>query len=134
MSDYQLQKHTDFDIEDIDKYLKKVKTSIAQEKYSLALNREKNKKFSEDYNLTTKKIKNILFNLDAKDFCYAVDNEKEEYSHEVLYIFCCGKTLSFFGDYKDVDIYIKFNLIKNNDYLYIISFHELEKSITFLFK
>lgn len=134
MSDYQPQKHTDFDIEDIDEYLKKVRTSIAQEKYSLAMNREKNKKFSEYYNLTTKKIKNIIFNLDVKDFCYAVDNEKEEYSHEVLYIFCCRKELSYFGEYTDVDIYIKFNLIKNNDYLYIISFHELEKSITFLFK
>ena len=57
MSDYQPQKYTDFDIEDIDKYLSEVRTSISQEKYRLAMNREKNKKFSEDYNLTTKKIK-----------------------------------------------------------------------------
>ena len=134
MSDYQPQKHTDFDIKDIDKYLSKVKTSISQEKYRLSMNREKNKKFSEDYNLTTKKIKNIIFNLEAKNFCYAVDNEKEEYSHETLYVFCRKKGLNYFGEYKEVNIYIKFNLIERNDYLYIISFHELEKSITFLFE
>ncbi|RSD33291.1 MAG: hypothetical protein CI953_1671 [Methanohalophilus sp.] len=34
-------------------------------KYNLSMNREKNKKFSEDYNLTAKKIENIILNLDV---------------------------------------------------------------------
>ena len=134
MSDYQPQKHIDFDYQDILKYLKRVKIAVVQEKYNLAMNREKNKKFSENYNLTSKKIENIILNLEVEDFCYAVDNEKEEFSHEILYVFCSRKELNYFGEYKEVDIYIKFNLIESADYLYVISFHEREKSVSFLFK
>jgi len=42
--------------------------------------------------------------------------------------------LNYFGEYNEVDIYIKFNLIDSAGYLYIVSFHEREKSISFLFK
>ena len=133
MSDYQPQKHINFDYEDILKYLKRVKIAIVQEKYNLAMNREKNKKFSEDYTLISKKIENIILNLEVEDFYYGVDNEKEEYSHEILYVFCIRKELNYFGEYKEVDIYIKFNLIESADYSHIISFHELEKKISFLF-
>lgn len=31
---------------------------------------------------------------------------KEKYSHEVLYVFCSRKELNYFGDYKEVDIFI----------------------------
>ncbi len=134
MSDYQPQKHIDFDYQDILKYLKRAKIAIVQEKYNLAMNRDKNKKFSENYNLNSKKIENIILNLEVEDFCYAVDNEKEEFSDEILYVFCSRKELNYFGEYKEVDIYIKFNLIESADYLYVISFHELEKSVSFLFK
>ncbi|MFW5889749.1 MAG: hypothetical protein ACOCUD_05195 [Bacillota bacterium] len=134
MSNYQPQKHIDFDYQDILKYLKRVKIAFVQEKYNLAMNRDKNKKFSENYNLNSKKIENIILNLEVEDFCYAVDNEKEEFSHEILYVFCSKKELNYFGEYKEVDIYIKFNLIESADYLYVISFHEREKSVSFLFK
>jgi hypothetical protein len=134
MSDYQPQKHIDFDYQDILEYLKRAKIAIVQEKYNLAMNRVKNKKFSEDYNLTVKKIENIILNLEVEDFCYAVDNEKEEFSHEILYVFCSREELNYFGEYKEIDIYIKFNLIESANYLYIISFHEREKSVSFLFK
>ena len=134
MSDYQPQKHTDFEFEDILEYLKRVKVATVQEKYKIAMNRKKNKKFSEDYKLDSKNIRNIIIDLNVEDFCYAVDNEKEEFSHEVLYVFCTSKELNYFGEVKEVDIYIKFNLTENNNYLYIISLHELEKPITYLFK
>ena len=134
MSDYQPQKHIDFDYQDILEYLKRAKIAIVQEKYNLAMNRVKNKKFSEDYNLTVKKIENIILNLEVEDFCYAVDNEKEEFSHEILYVFCSREELNYFGEYKEIYIYIKFNLIESANYLYIISFHEREKSVSFLFK
>ena len=81
-----------------------------------------------------KKIENIILNLEVEDFCYAVDNEKEEFSHEILYVFCSREELNYFGEYKEIYIYIKFNLIESANYLYIISFHEREKSVSFLFK
>jgi len=134
MSDYQPQKHIDYDYQDILKYLKRAKIAVVQEKYNLSMNREKNKKFSEDYNLTAKKIENIILNLEVENFCYAVDNGKEEFSHEILYVFCSREELNYFGKYNEVDIYIKFNLIDSAGYLYIISFHKREKSVSFLFK
>ena len=134
MSDYQPQKHIDYDYPDILKYLKRAKIAVVQEKYNLSMNREKNKKFSEDYNLTAKKIENIILNLEVENFCYAVDNGKEEFSHEILYVFCSREELNYFGKYNEVDIYIKFNLIDSAGYLYIISFHKREKSVSFLFK
>jgi len=43
MSDYQPQKHIDFDYQDIREYLKRAKIAIVQEKYNLAMNRVKKK-------------------------------------------------------------------------------------------
>lgn len=136
MTNYQPQKYNDFSKSDIIEYLKKVKIHIVKGTYNIAINsnRKDNKNFVEKYNLNTKDIEKIFFSLDYKDFCYAVDNEKEEYSHETLYIFSIERELNYFGDYEDVNIYIKINLLDNNNYMIIVSFHERKKEISFLFK
>ncbi|MBF8436540.1 hypothetical protein I0Q91_05590 [Halanaerobiaceae bacterium Z-7014] len=134
MAEYNPKKYTDFSKKEIRDYLKNIKISIVKETYYIAINRDENKKFMEDYNLTTKKIEEIILRLSVDNFCYAADNVKEEYKHEILYVFCIDEVLNYFGEFLDVDIYIKFNLIRENEFLYIISFHKLQKPINFLFK
>ena len=134
MAEYNPKKYTDFSKKEIRDYLKNIKISIVKETYYIAINRNENKKFMEDYNLTTKKIEEIILRLSVDNFCYAADNVKEEYKHETLYVFCIDEVFNYFGEFLDVDIYIKFNLISENEFLYIISFHKLQKPINFLFK
>ena len=134
MAEYNPKKYTAFNKKEIKDYLKNIKISIVKETYYIAINRDENKKFIEDYNLTTKKIEEIILRLSVDNFCYAADNFKEEYKHEILYIFCIDEVLNYFGEFMEVDIYIKFNLINEDEFLYIISFHELQNPINFLFK
>ena len=60
MAEYNPKKYTDFSKKEIRDYLKNIKISIVKETYYIAINRNENKKFMEDYNLTTKKIEEII--------------------------------------------------------------------------
>lgn len=131
------QKYTSFTIEEIEEYLLNFKQLINNGRYTIALNgnREENIEFMEDYNIDTAKAKEILLCLEALDFCYAVDNEKPQFAHEKLYIFCKAFDLDNRGDIENVDIYIKSNLTKpRGGYLIVISFHKRNKEITYCFK
>lgn len=134
----QTHKHLDFSEKEITKYLKKVRKHVKNDKYSISKNenRKENINFIEDYKINTKKEKEILLSIGYQDFCYAVDNKKEAYSHETLYIFCKQRELDFWGTLKLVDIYIKINMINTSrgSYVYIVSFHERNKPIKYLFK
>jgi hypothetical protein len=128
----------DFSEKEITKYLKKVKKHVNNNKYSISKNenRKKNIKFIEDYKINTKKEKDILLSIEHKDFCYAVDNKKEAFSHETLYIFCIQRELDFWGSLKLVDIYIKINMTNTarGSFMYIVSFHKRKKPIKYLFR
>ncbi len=132
------QKHLDITKKEIQEYLEKVQQHIENDIYSISLNenRGKNKNFIQDYKIDTKKEKDILLSINYDDFCYAVDNEKERYSHETLYVFCKQRELDYWGTLELVDIYIKINMtrISQGSFMYIISFHERNKPIEYLFK
>lgn len=132
-------KHTDFTVDEIRAYLAKLRKAILDNKYTIAKNenRQENMDFIEDYKIDTKKEKEILLGIEYSDFCYAVDNENEEFAHEVLYVFCKRQELDFWGTLEDVDIYIKINMIqtrRGDDYVIIVSFHKRNKPIKHLFK
>lgn len=134
----ETNKHTDFSIADIVKYLEESQKLIAEDRYSIAQNenRQENIEFIEDYRIFSKKEKEILLSLTHLDFCYAVDNEKEKFEDEVLYVFCKECELDHWGELVDVKIYIKTNVTKTRKgkYMFVISFHKLNKPITFLFR
>lgn len=93
--------------------------------------------FIEDYKINSIKEREILLGIQYDDFCYAVDNEKEEFAHEKLYIFCKRQELDYWGALELVDIYIKINMTKTrkgDDFTIIVSFHKRNKPISYLFK
>lgn len=125
--------------DDIKKYLSQFRKAILDGKYSISKNenRQENLDFIEDYKINSKKEKEILLGIQYDDFCYAVDNEKEEFAHEKLYIFCKRQELDCWGTLELVDIYIKVNMIKTrrgDDFTIIVSLHKRNKSINYLFK
>lgn len=75
----------------------------------------------------------MILELDVLDFCYAVDDYK---SKDMLYIFSKEYELDNWGTYEKVNVYIKIDIkkISSMEYAIIISFHEREKNIKFLFK
>lgn len=134
----QTKKHINFSPDEIKSYLDDVREHIQEDKYSIAQNknRQKNIDFIENYRIDTKKEKDILLSITYEDFCYAVDNKKEAYSHEKLYVFCKQRELDNWGFLETVDIYIKINItqISEGSFIYIVSFHKRNKSIKYLFR
>lgn len=125
--------------DEINKYLDKLRKAILEGKYiiSKGQNRQENVDFIEDYKIDTKKEKEILLGIQCDDFCYAVDNEKEGFSHEKLYIFCKRQKLDYWGALEVVDIYIKINMTQTKGgecFTIVVSFHKRKKPIRYLFK
>lgn len=136
---FEIKKLLDFKPEDIKAYLKELKNLVLENKYTISRNsnREENKKFIEDYKINARKEKEILMSLEYDDFCYAVNNKNPKFSHEILYIFNKEYELDKWGELVSVDIYIKMNKIQtksSEDIIIIVSFHERNKPIRYLFK
>jgi len=128
-----------FTPEDIKAYLKELKNLVLENKYTISrnANREENKKFIEDYKIDSRKEKEILMNLEYDDFCYAVNNKNPKFAFEVLYIFNKEYELDRWGELVSVDIYIKTNKTQTRtgeDIMIIVSFHERNMPIKYLFK
>jgi hypothetical protein len=100
-------------------------------------NRQENVDFINEYNLSSRRQKEILLKIKLEDFCHSLQNTKIGFEHEVLYVFCPQVMLfNFVGIKELVDIYIKFNLIEsdNKKRVVVISFHKRNKLIDYLFK
>jgi len=134
-----LEKLTEFNVEEIKEYLVEFKKCILEGKYSISLNpnRQENIDFIEDYHINTKKEREILLGLQFDDFCYAVQNDNPDYAHEVLFVFCKQHELDSWGALEIVDIYIKVNMTETksgNIMSFVISFHKRNFEIKYLFR
>lgn len=135
----EIKKYTDFQIEEIEEYLDTFKRLVRGGRFTISQNEKRleNIDFMNEYDINTEKAKMILLSLDAMDFCYAVDNEKVEYAHEKLYVFCKACDLDNRGDRENVEIYLKSNITetkRGNQYMIVISFHKRNNPITYCFK
>ena len=129
--------NTNYTIEDINDILVKIKEHIRNGRYKISLNRNRqnNLQLIQMYNLNTNRIKNILLSIEATDFCYSTQNRHINYSNEVLYIFApTVELIDIFGEENTVTLYIKFNIIDSDQFVIVISFHELQYSINYLFR
>lgn len=128
-----------FTQDEIKEYLVEFKKSVLEGRYSISqgVNRKENSDFIEDYRIDTKKEREILLGLQFDDFCFAVENDNIDYSHEILYIFCIQHELDFWGTLHTVEIYIKVNMLETRGgelFSVIVSFHKRNYKITYLFK
>ena len=99
-------------------------------------NRQENLDFIREYNLNSRRQKEILLKIKVEDFCHSLINTKAGYEHEVLYVFCPQVRLYNLDDIEEeVDIYTKFNLIvkESGKRVVVISFHKRNKPIDYLF-
>jgi len=118
--------------DEIDIYLKDVKKCISRGKFQISNNskRLENKNFINQYRINTKKQKEMLLEIEVKDFCYSVDNDDNP--NERFYVFAREYELDSWGIKSKVVVYIK-TVLKDNDYVVVISFHEPKKKIKKLF-
>ena len=125
--------------EQISAVLQKIQECVSSGKYSVALNenREENVAFIREYNLSSEKQRRIIMQIDVEDFCHSLQNTNFGFEHEVLYVFCSQVTLFNIEDEeKHLDLYLKFNIIDlpRGSRVVIISFHERNKPINYLFR
>ena len=120
--------------------LNNIKDCINNNRYIIAQNpnRKENIQFIREYRLDERRRKELLLSIEVNDFCYSLNNIKQGYEHEVLYVFCPQRNLfDIFGEEELVDIYVKFNIIEyklNKKEVIIISFHKRNKPINYLFR
>ena len=136
MSQYYNQNYTR---EHIDTILDKIHDCVSNNKYTIALNenRQENVDFITEYNIRSDKQKSILFQISTEDFCHTLQNTKIGFKYEVLYVFAPQVQLfNANGEEEIVDIYTKFNIIdmSNGSRTVIISFHRLNKPIDYSFR
>lgn len=125
-------KYTNHTETEIEQYLNRIKKLILMGKMYICINREKNRNFIKQYNINSKKQKEIFLSLTCQDFCYSVDDRN---TYERLYVFSKGYNFNEWGEKKNVSIYIKMLEKKtdNGEVVVIISLHEKEKDIEKLF-
>ncbi|MDD4112687.1 MAG: hypothetical protein PHC56_06600 [Herbinix sp.] len=128
-----------YSIEQISKFLLILQDCVREEKYIISKNenRKENIEFIREYNLNSKRQKDIFLNIQPEDFCHSLQNKNIGFEHEVLYVFCPKVHLfNFEGVDEWTDIYLKFNLLEtvSGNRLIVISFHKRNKSIEYLFK
>jgi len=136
MNPYYNQNYTR---EQIDAILNKIKDCVVDNKYTIALNenRQENVDFINEYNIRSDKQKSILLQLRTEDFCHTLQNIKIGFEYEVLYVFVPQVQLfNADGVEETVDVYTKFNVIdmSNGSRTVVISFHKLNKPIDYLFR
>lgn len=125
--------------EEIDEVLEKIKNCVSNNKYTIALNknRQENIDFINEYQIRSDKQKNILLQLQTEDFCHTLQNTKIGYEYEILYVFVPQVQLfRADGIEETVDVYTKFNIIDmpNGSRTVVISFHKRNKPIDYLFR
>jgi hypothetical protein len=125
--------------EEIDVILEKIKNCVGNNKYTIALNenRQENIDFINEYNIRSNKQKSILLQLRTEDFCHTLQNTKIGYEYEVLYVFVPQiKLFNADGEEEMVDVYTKFNIIDmpSGSKTVVISFHKRNKPIDYLFR
>ncbi len=136
MNPYYNQSYTR---EQIDAILDKIKDCVNNNKYTIAMNenRQENVDFINEYNIRSDKQKSILLQLQMDDFCHSLQNTKIGFEYEVLYVFVPQVQLfNADGEEETVDIYTKFNVIDlpTGTRTVVISFHKQNKPIDYLFR
>lgn len=125
--------------DEIDVVLKGIKSCICNNKYTIALNenRQENINFINEYNIRSSKQKSILLQIKTEDFCYTLQNTKPGYEHELLYVFVPQvKLFNADGEEENIDVYTKFNVIDihGGSKTVVISFHKRNKPVEYLFR
>lgn len=128
-----------YSFKEISSVLQTIKDYILQNKYIIALNknREENKQFVREYNLNSAKQKEILLSLQVEEFCHSLQNTNKGYEHEVLYVFCAKRGLYYLDELErsSVPIYLKFNILdsclEEQERVVVISFYKLNKPIEY---
>ena len=120
--------------EEVECYLAEVKQAVRDNRYTISP-REKNEKLFEDFVFNEQMREAILLELCVEDFSEVLDNEHPRFAHEKLYVF--GKDIQLLprygGDERVVSLYIKFNKLENL-YCIVVSFHEQEHPLSYVFK
>jgi hypothetical protein len=128
-----------YTIDEISAILGKIQTCVISGKYTIAQNenRRENRALIREYNLSSEKRRKILLQIEPEDFCHSLQNTHVGFEHEILYVFCPQVTLfNINNEEKQIDLYTKFNIINlaNGGRVVVISFHERDKPIDYLFR
>lgn len=136
MSEYYYQNYSRDQIVSV---LATIQNCVREGNYIISKNenRQENIDFINEYNLSSRRQKEILLKIKPEDFCHSLQNTNTGFEHEVLYVFCPQVILfNFDGAEELIDIYAKFNLIDLSDgkRTIVVSFHRRNKPIDYLLR
>ena len=95
--------------------------------YTFDCNREKNKSFDREYNLSISKKEEILLKLEREHYVKSEESMNKEHINDTVHIFKINEKLmpryDELADYRLVCIYIKVTWPEGKEPMFIISFH-----------
>ena len=120
--------------EEVEEYLNEVRQCILDNRYQISA-RDKNKELYIDYIFSEELCRQILLELEVRDFADAVQNEHPSHPEEILYVF--GREVSLVskqsGENEDVSLYIKINKLADV-YVIVVSLHKQQYPIKYKFR
>lgn len=123
------------DKEAIQNLLSNIKRSIITDGVLVVSNRSKNNNFCYRYGLSSKIIKQIICNLNYKDFVEVLNNEHIGYEKEYLFLFAPTVRLTNIkGKTDKMQLYLKINYIKEKKVVILVSFHKANYKLKYYFK
>jgi hypothetical protein len=108
---------------------------VKQDRFQILENaetRKDNVEFMDAYGLNYESVKEVLLKLEVSDFCYGLKSVNLGNVGEVLYVFCPQVGLVAYGVSMTIGVYTKLS-IEGGDWVVVVSFHERNKPITYLF-
>lgn len=99
--------------------------------YTFDCNREKNKSFDREYNLSISKKEEILLKLEREHYVKSEESMNKEHINDTVHIFKINEKLmpryDELADYRLVCIYIKVTWPEGKEPMFIISFMKMKK-------
>ena len=126
--------NTNYTKDEVQEIIDIIRECVSNGMYSISLNanRNENRNLIAEYNITPERRKKILMGMEVEDFCYSVQNEHPAFSHEILYVFSPQVLLRDISDEEViVDIYVKINILENNERIIVVSFHKRNYDIEY---
>lgn len=121
----------DFTKDEINEYLVILSNCLNEGNYIISKqgNRVKNNNFMIRNNISDAKAIEIIKSLTVNDFCYAMENDNDDpkYCDEILYLFCKEIEHDVRGRLVQLDIFIKVNVVEENELAIIVSFHNFDR-------
>lgn len=129
-----------YSVSEIEDILSQIKKLVQTDRFTISTgeNRVKNDDFANEFNLSRADRKELILQIQVRDFCDCVQSPNVYQNHDDYFIFGPQFNLvDFLGDERTVQVYAKFVIATSKTSglkTIVVSFHEAERPLSYYFE